>query len=307
MKVILLIIKIFIIALLVIFFAGGVASLSKTPSIGGTVFLLIITATLIAGLSRWWFFPKKKKDKKQEQTTRVKSDVEEQAVKEFSQRSIHTQPNDATPTPRTITVDEVHEEPIKTYVMENGKSLIWQGTTKPASFRLRGLTNKSYGIFTRLYIYDNGEFYLELTDPASGEVSMIAEKEIITAITVGASRYDFKDLCKKNFKLDLHELFEYAKDVRYAAKEINVIAEFPSIPTMFTYLSGSGKTKRTVDITQYKRNGYGDEYVAGYCHVRNEHRTFAAGKIQTMMASEGHKKYYFHDWLINVAGIDVNN
>lgn len=307
MKVILLIIKIFIIALLVIFFAGGVASLSKTPSIGGTVFLLIITATLIAGLSRWWFFSKKKKEKKQEQTTRVKSDVEERAVKEFSQRSIHTQPNDAIPKPRTVTVDEVHEEPIKTYVMENGKSLIWQGTTKPASFRLRGLTNKSYGIFTRLYIYDNGEFYLELTDPASGEASMIAEKDIITAITVGASRYDFKDLCKKNFKLDLHELFEYAKDIRYAAKEINVIAEFPSIPTTFTYLSGSGKTKRTVDITQYKRNGYGDEYVAGYCHVRNEHRTFAAGKIQTMMASEGHKKYYFHDWLTNVAGINVNN
>ncbi|EJD6537090.1 hypothetical protein M0L00_RS16095, partial [Proteus mirabilis] len=130
------------------------------------------------------------------------------------------------------------------------------------------------------------------------------EKEIITVITIGSSRYDFKDLCKKKFKLDLHELFEYAKDIRYKAKEIKVIAEFPPIQTAFTYLSNSGKIRRTVDINQYKKNSYGDEYVAGYCHVRNEHRTFAVRRIQTMMASEGHKKYYFHDWLKNVVGIN---
>ncbi|MEI9788406.1 hypothetical protein V5094_12085 [Moellerella wisconsensis] len=307
MKVILLIIKIVIIAFLVIFFAGGVASLSATESTSATVFLLIITAMLIAGLSRWWFFSKKKKEKKQEKPTRIKSDIEEQATKEFSERAVTTQQNDNIPPPRIITFDEEHEELIKTYVMENGKSLIWQGTTKPASFRVRGESNKLHGIFTRLSIHDDGEFYLELTDPATGEVANIAEKEIITAITVGTSRYDFKDLCKKNFKLNLHELFEYAKDIRYAAKEINVVAEFSAIPTTFTYLSSSGKTKRTVDITQYKKNGYGDEYVAGYCHVRNEHRTFAVGKIQTMMASQGHKKYYFHDWLKNVAGIDSND
>nr|CBA75174.1 hypothetical protein ARN_27560 [Arsenophonus nasoniae] len=291
------------------FFAAGL-NLTLTPNEkdkGVSIFMLIVTGSLIICLSRWWFFSKKKKEKKQEQQIRIKSDIEEEAVKEFSQRPIITQSNDVAPPARIVTVDEVYEELIKTYVMENGNSLIWQGTTKPASFRVRGETNKLYGIFTRLYIYENGEFYLELTDPTTGEVSLIAEKEIITAITVGASRYDFKDLCKKNFKLDLHELFEYAKDVRYAAKEINLIAEFPAIPTTFTYLSNSGKTKRTVDITQYKKNGYGDEYFAGYCHTRNEFRTFAARKIQTMMASEGHKKYYFNDWLTNVAGINVNN
>ncbi|MEY1238769.1 hypothetical protein AB7102_14570 [Providencia manganoxydans] len=303
MKVILLIIKIGITAFLAIFFAAGLTTLSSAKSTGSVIFLLVVTGMLIAGLSYWWFFPKKKRAGSKEVPIRKVSEIEKQAAKEFSERTVATQLNDDIPLPKTVTFVEDHEELIKTYVMENGKSLIWQGTTKPASFRVRGESNKLHGIFTRLSIHDDGEFYLELTDPATGEATNIAEKEIITAITVGASRYDFRDLCKKNFKLDLHELFEYAKDVRYAAKEINVIAEFPAIPTTFTYLSSSGKTKRTVDINQYKKNGYGDEYVAGYCHVRNEHRTFAVGKIQTMMASDGHKKYYFHDWLKNVAGI----
>ncbi|MCW2257837.1 hypothetical protein M2263_003928 [Providencia alcalifaciens] len=306
MKVILLIIKIFIIALLVIFFAGGVASLSVTPSIGGTVFLLIITATLIAGLSRWWFFSKKKKEKKQEQPTRVKSDVEEQVVKEFSQRPILTQPNDATPPPRIVTVDEVHEELIKTYVMENDKSLIWQGTTKLASFKVADVRDKTYGIITSLIIKNDGEFYLQITDPETGEVTEIKEKEIQTKITVGSTRYDFVELCRKVFKLDLHEMFEYAKNIRYEAKELHLVTEFPPIKSMFTYISGSGKNKRTIDIAQYFKNGYGDEYIGGFCYTRMEHRTFAVSRIQTMISSDGHKKYYFHDWLKNVAGINSN-
>lgn len=303
MKIILLIIKIGITAFLAIFFAAGLTTLSSAKSIGTVIFLLMITGMLIAGLSYWWFFPKKKRARNEETSIRKVSKIEKQAAKEFSERTVITQLNDDMPLPKTVTVDEGHEGLIKTYVMENGKSLIWQGTTKPASFRVRDESNRLHGIFTRLSIHDDGEFYLELTDPATGEATNIPEKEIITEITVGASRYDFIDLCKKNFKLNLHELFEYAKDIRYAAKEINVIAEFSAIPTTFTYLSSSGRTKRTVNINQYKKNGYGDEYVAGYCHVRNEHRTFAVGKIQTMMASNGHKKYYFHDWLKNVAGI----
>ncbi len=306
MSKILLVLKILIVLFLVLFFSAGLSLTPEMENKGVSIFILLVTGALIIGLSYWWFFSKKMKKSKQEPPIRKVNDAEIQAAKEFSERSITSQETVTIPPPVIVTVDEEQDEPIKTYVMENGKSLIWQGTTKPVSFRVRDESNKLYGIFTRLYIYDDGEFYLELTDPATGEVSNIAEKEIITAITVGASRYDFKDLCKKNFKLDLHELFEYAKDIRYAAKEINIIAEFPPIPTTFTYLSGSGKTKRTVDITQYKKNGYGDEYIAGFCNVRNEHRTFAVGKIQTMMASEDHKKYYFHDWLKNVAGIDNN-
>lgn len=306
---ILLSIKILIILFLVLFFISGIEVMNESQGENIVIhtFMLIVTGALVIGLSRWWFFSKKK-SRKEIKTSTLK-DIEELALKEFSDREIMPQSsnNPELEQPKIIinesdTKDYSFDE-VKTFVMINGKSLIWQGTTKPTSFRIRDEKDKLYGIFTRLYLYENGEFYLELTDTNTGESTMVAEKEIITAITVGASRYDFKDLCKKNFKLDLHELFEYAKDIRYAAKEIHVVAEFSAIPTTFTYLSNSGKTKRTVDVIQYKRNGYGDEYIAGYCHVRKEHRTFAVGKIQTMLASEGYKKYYFHDWLDNVANI----
>ncbi|MBQ0531913.1 MULTISPECIES: hypothetical protein [Providencia] len=310
MRAILLIIKILIVSFLVLFFIAGLVQTFSSEEINRTVstVMLLVVVSLIIGLSKWWFIPKKiKKDQGNKQPKR-NMEVEQLAAKEFSNRKLTQQSQDIVAEPEIIKKEQVTnndiEPEVTTYVMKNGQSLIWQGTTKPLSLRLRGEDSKLYGIFTRLYLYENGEFNLELTNIDTGEVSTIEEKEIITAVTIGSSRYDFKELCRKVFKLDLHELFEYAKEIRYAAKEIHVIAEFSPIPTTFTYLSSSGKTKRTVDITQYKKNGYGDEYVAGYCHVRNENRTFAVGKIQTMMASEGHKKYYFHDWLIEVAKYD---
>lgn len=311
MKRIFFILKLLIILFLVLFFITGL-SLTFSPEMknkGVSIFMLVVNGALIIGLWRIWFFHKKN-------TTTTKNNINQEIQSSPSsntniqiKESIESIESIESPqiTEKTHIEDKpknVINDDVKTFVMENGKSLLWQGITNQASFRIRDEADKIYGIFTRLYIYDDGEFYLELTNPSTGEATYIPEKEIITAITIGSSRYDFKDLCKKKFKLDLHELFEYAKDIRYKAKEIHLVAEFPPIPTTFTYLSSSGKTKRTVDIIQYKKNGYGDDYVAGYCHVKNEHRTFAVRKIQTMMASEGHKKYYFHDWLKNVVGIN---
>lgn len=312
MKNIFFVLKILILLFLTLFFITGL-SLTFSPEIenrGVSIFMLVVNGALIIGLLYIWFFHKK--------NTTIKTNINPENTNTYNKETqpIHNtdsdiQARESIKAPKiaesTHTEDKtgnVIADDIKTFVMENGKSLLWQGITNQASFRIRDETDKIYGIFTRLYIYDDGEFYLELTDPSTGEATYIPEKEIITAITIGSSRYDFKDLCKKKFKLDLHELFEYAKDVRYKAKEIKVIAEFPPIQTTFTYLSNSGKIRRTVDINQYKKNGYGDEYIAGYCHVRNEHRTFSVRNIQTMMATDGHKKYYFHDWLKNVVGID---
>ncbi|MEQ4922319.1 hypothetical protein [Proteus hauseri] len=312
MKNIFFVLKILILLFLTLFFITGL-SLTFSPEIenrGVSIFMLVVNGALIIGLLYIWFFHKK--------NTTIKTNINPENTNTYNKETqpIHNtdsdiQARESIKAPKiaesTHTEDKtgnVIADDIKTFVMENGKSLLWQGITNQASFRIRDETDKIYGIFTRLYIYDDGEFYLELTDPSTGEATYIPEKEIITAITIGSSRYDFKDLCKKKFKLDLHELFEYAKDVRYKAKEIKVIAEFPPMQTTFTYLSNSGKIRRTVDINQYKKNGYGDEYIAGYCHVRNEHRTFSVRNIQTMMATDGHKKYYFHDWLKNVVGID---
>ncbi|EOD7312825.1 hypothetical protein SJ303_16575 [Proteus mirabilis] len=315
MKKIFFVLKILILLFLTLFFLTGL-NITFSPDAknrGASIFMLVVNGALIIVLLRIWFFYKKNT------TTKTNITTENTNTHNKKTQPIHDIDSDfqvkesieAPKTPENIHTEDKTEKVIadnvKTFVMKNGKSLLWQGITNQASFRVRDKTDKIYGIFTRLYIYDDGEFYLELTDPSTGEATYIPEKEIITVITIGSSRYDFKDLCKKKFKLDLHELFEYAKDVRYKAKEIKVVAEFPAIKTTFTYLSNSGKVRRTVDVTQYKKNGYGDEYIAGYCHVRNEHRTFSVRNIQTMMATDGHKKYYFHDWLKNIVGIDVNN
>ncbi|SPY97760.1 Uncharacterised protein [Proteus mirabilis] len=315
MKKIFFALKILIILFLTLFFITGL-SLTFSPEIENrsvSIFMLVVNGSLIIGLSRIWFFNKKNSTIKTN-ISRENANSHNIEIKTLHDTNFDIQTKEsieAPKTPKSIHTEDKTEkvitDDVKTFVMKNGKSLLWQGITNQASFRIRDETDKIYGVFTRLYIYDDGEFYLELTDPSTGEATYIPEKEIITVITIGSSRYDFKDLCKKKFKLDLHELFEYAKDVRYKAKEIKVVAEFPAIKTTFTYLSNSGKVRRTVDVTQYKKNGYGDEYIAGYCHVRNEHRTFSVRNIQTMMATDGHKKYYFHDWLKNIVGIDVNN
>ncbi|KOO17325.1 hypothetical protein AC068_18055 [Morganella morganii] len=259
------------------------------------VALLICTAIPMGIFIYLWYIKKP--------TPKPTESFGERTRNEFERIKAQTTDRDNFP-PRTISDfgDDTVDPPIPSndYVMVNGEALIWEGSTKPASVKIRDERDKKHGIFTRMVIREDGEFYLSLTDPESGEDTEIRETEIQTAITVGKTRYDFVELCRRVFGLELHELFEYTKAIRYEAKEPKLIAEFPAIPTTFTYLSGSGKNRRTVDITEYKRNGYGDEYIAGYCHLRNEYRNFAVSRIQTMLASEGHPKYHFHDWLENI-------
>lgn len=268
---------------------------------GVALLLLLCTAGLMGILIYLWYFKKP--------TPKPTESFGERVRNEFERIKAQATANDNLP-PRTISDfdDDTFDPPIPSndYVMVNGEALIWEGSTKPASVKIRDERDKKHGIFTRMVIREDGEFYLSLTDPESGEDTEIRETEIQTAITVGKTRYDFVELCRRVFGLELHELFEYAKAIRYEAKEPKLIAEFPAIPTTFTYLSESGKNRRTVDITEYKRNGYGDEYIAGYCHLRNEHRNFAVSRIQTMLASDGYPKYHFHDWLINVAEVNGN-
>lgn len=268
---------------------------------GVALLLLLCTAGLMGILIYLWYIKKP--------TPKPTESFGERVRNEFERIKAQATANDNLP-PRTISDfdDDTFDPPIPSndYVMVNGEALIWEGSTKPASVKIRDERDKKHGIFTRMVIREDGEFYLSLTDPESGEDTEIRETEIQTAITVGKTRYDFVELCRRVFGLELHELFEYAKAIRYEAKKPKLIAEFPAIPTTFTYLSESGKNRRTVDITEYKRNGYGDEYIAGYCHLRNEHRNFAVSRIQTMLASDGYPKYHFHDWLINVAEVNGN-
>ncbi|MCH5049397.1 hypothetical protein [Pectobacterium aquaticum] len=190
--------------------------------------------------------------------------------------------------------------------MVNGEATVWVGETKLASFRLFSETERTQGIFVKLAIREDGEFYLDLMNAETGEINTFREKDINSKIIVGSTRYDFVELCKKIFKLDLSEVFEYAKLIRKNAAEPKTINTFDPISTTFTYSSSNGTNRRTVDVDRYLRNGYGEDYIEGFCHMRGERRMFSIRNIKTMLSSDGYKKYHFHDWLKNVAKIDQN-
>ncbi|ECF1345735.1 hypothetical protein E0657_15585 [Salmonella enterica subsp. enterica serovar Abony] len=182
--------------------------------------------------------------------------------------------------------------------------VVWSGTTKPVSFRLFSDKERREGVFTQLEIHKDGDFYFFLADQSTGELTLIKEREIQSRIKINSQTYDFVELCRKVLKIDLSDLFEQAKEIRKAANEPYLIAKFSPITTSFTYLSSNGKERRTVDIDQVLKNDKNDYYLSGFCHLRKERRTFISSRFQTMLATEGHKKYYFHDWLKNVIGID---
>lgn len=189
-------------------------------------------------------------------------------------------------------------------LFNNKPVIVWSGTTKPVSFRIFSDKERKEGIFTQLEIHKDGDFYFYLADQSTGELTLVKEREIQSRITINSQTYDFVELCRKVLKIDLSDMFELAKEIRKEASEPYVIAKFSPITTSFTYLSSNGKERRTVDVDQVLKNGKNDYYLSGFCHLRKERRTFISSRFQTMLVTEGHKKYYFHDWLKNVAGID---
>ncbi|PHM73805.1 hypothetical protein [Xenorhabdus kozodoii] len=311
---ILTIVKFSLLIFLALFFITGIDFHSKTIPANKTFVktLLFITASIFCYLSyRWVWIPRKKAKSSTTPLFDRTSSITDRISAEFENTKKELNIDESTKHNTTGNTETInHQEKNKnqevkdeTYCMQNGEALIWEGTTKPASLRMIGETQKILGIFTKLTIREDGEFYLDITNTDTGEITQIKEKEIFSVITVGSTRYNFVELCRKVLKLNLSEVFDYAKLIRKNATEIKLINNFEAISSTFTYLSGSGKSRRTVDIDKYLKNGYGNEYISGYCHLRNEYRTFAVGKIQTMISSEGHRKYYFHDWLTNVAGI----
>lgn len=195
--------------------------------------------------------------------------------------------------------------------IENGKHIIWQGKTKPTSFRAEGINDRLSGILTCFFINEKGHFYFTITDPDTGESQSVDNYSIKTKILIGSTRYDVVDIPKDVFGLS-DEIYDYAEMVRYNRKQteekerieknkISVVFSFAPLKTDFTYRKDMSRTRRTVDIIQYLKNGYGQEYIAGFCHLRNEYRTFRVDRIETMLSSEGYRKYWFADWLENVA------
>jgi hypothetical protein len=75
-----------------------------------------------------------------------------------------------------------------------------------------------------------------------------------------------------------------------------------SIDIEFTYESRSGRTRRKVTLQKVMRNDRGSIYLRGYCHVREEIRTFSRDSIATMILVKG-KRYEVEDFVTDFLGI----
>lgn len=70
----------------------------------------------------------------------------------------------------------------------------------------------------------------------------------------------------------------------------------------FTYESRNGRVRRKVTLQTVLRNDKYNVYLRGFCHVRNEERTFSAYSILTKILVKG-KRYEIEDFLSEKLGI----
>lgn len=73
----------------------------------------------------------------------------------------------------------------------------------------------------------------------------------------------------------------------------------------FTYINKKReRTRRRVTVDELLMGDGTGFYIKGYCHVRNEDRTFKVSNIDTKIKS-GSKRFDFDDWCDQKLGVDV--
>ncbi len=71
----------------------------------------------------------------------------------------------------------------------------------------------------------------------------------------------------------------------------------------FTYVAfGGERSRRKVDVDELAFNERGQFYLRGFCHKRQEQRTFKVENIETQF-KVGSKRYEFEDWCEDVLGL----
>jgi len=75
-----------------------------------------------------------------------------------------------------------------------------------------------------------------------------------------------------------------------------------SIDIEFTYESRSERTRRKVTLQNVLRNERGNIYLRGFCHAREDTRTFSRDSIATMLLVKG-KRYDVEDFVVDVLGV----
>lgn len=100
------------------------------------------------------------------------------------------------------------------YKMNQGVAIIWEGDAIFANFRLPGDNKNFSGYIKQLCLKEDGNFYLSVAN--GHQIEQIAFNELTSSIkiTINATCYSFKSLCKDVLKLELNKIFKFADHVR---------------------------------------------------------------------------------------------
>lgn len=100
------------------------------------------------------------------------------------------------------------------YKMNQGVAIIWEGDAIFANFRLPGDNKTFSGYIKQLCLKEDGNFYLSVAN--GHQIEQIAFNELTSSIkiTINATCYSFKSLCKDVLKLELNKIFKFADHVR---------------------------------------------------------------------------------------------
>ena len=100
------------------------------------------------------------------------------------------------------------------YKMNQGVAIIWEGDAIFANFRLPGDNKNFSGYIKQLCLKEDGNFYLSVAN--GHQIEQIAFNELTSSIkiTINATYYNFKSLCKDVLKLELNKIFKFADHVR---------------------------------------------------------------------------------------------
>ena len=100
------------------------------------------------------------------------------------------------------------------YRMNQGVALIWEGDAIFANFKLPGDNKNFSGYIKQLCLKEDGNFYLSVAN--GHQIERIAFNELTSSIkiTINATCYSFKSLCKDVLKLELNKIFKFADHVR---------------------------------------------------------------------------------------------
>ncbi|MEX9952203.1 hypothetical protein [Providencia rettgeri] len=198
--------------------------------------------------------------------------------------------------------------------MINNEATIWQGTLPNISFSYYNDDDKKQrvsGDLRRIYLHSKGDFFVCID--VDNVALNINENHIDTLFLYKSSRYNLVELFRNVLRLENQKIFEYANYIRDLAATPKIIKEMTPLKTEFTYAYRKGdervRDKCCVYVDQYLVNDHGFEYISGLNVSDNKRLYFSKTKIDTMLSSEGHKKYKFDDWLVHVFGVkvDVNN